>query len=74
MYVLVSATCMYLHKQDMGHIEFPNVMFTTELDTLSEDLLHLLVVLLVPVDPGLGHKYRDVTVCVCVCVCVGDQN
>ena len=44
----------------MGNIEFPDVMLAAELHALSEDLLDLLVVVLVPVDPGLGHQDWDV--------------
>ena len=37
-------------------------MFTAEFHTLSEDLLDLLVVVLVPVDPRLGHQHWNIAV------------
>jgi len=37
-------------------------MFTAEFHTLSEDLLDLLVVILVPVDLRLGHQNWNIAV------------
>ena len=50
----------YLHEEHVCHIELPDVMLTTKLHALPENLLHLAVVLHVPVDLGLSHEYGDV--------------
>lgn len=58
---LTNCSCSwYLHEEDVGNVELPDVMFTAELHTLPEDLLHLLVVPHVPVHPCLRHQDRNI--------------
>ena len=51
-----------LHEEYVGHVKLPHVVLVTELHRLTEDLLHLRVVLQVPVDLSLLHQYWDVPV------------
>ena len=49
-----------LHEEDVCHVELPDIVVAAELDALPEDLLHLLVVVSLPVDPSLRHQHWDV--------------
>ena len=44
----------------MSNVQFPHIVFTTELNTLAEYLLHLLVVPAVPVYLSLSHQYWNI--------------
>lgn len=52
---------VYLHEENVCHIEFPYIMFTAKLDTFSKDGLHLSIVFFLPVNLGLSHQHRNVT-------------
>ena len=51
-----------LHKEDVGDIELPCLVFAAELGRLAEDFLDHGVVAIVPVDLGLHHEDGDVLV------------
>ena len=48
-----------LHEEHMGHIQLPDVLVVAKLYRLVEDLFHLRVVLVVPVDLRLLHQHRN---------------
>jgi len=51
-----------LHEEHVSHVQLPGVVLVADLNRLSENLLHHLEVLPVPVDLGLGHEDHNVPV------------
>ena len=49
-----------LHEEHVGHVKIPCVVLVAELHRFTEDLLHHVVVLPVPVDLGLSHEDWDI--------------
>jgi len=60
---LIISDCFIIsfqNKEDMGYIELPSLVVSTELGTLSEEFLNYRVVLFIPVYLRLRHKHRNV--------------
>ena len=53
---------LVLHEEHVGYVQLPGVVLVADLHRLTENLLHHLEVLPVPVDLGLGHQDHDVPV------------
>ena len=51
-----------LHEEHVRHVQLPGFVFTAELSGLAEDLLHHVVIALVPVDLRLHHQHGNVLV------------
>ena len=48
------------HKENMSNIKFPRLMICTKLSTSPKQLFNNRIILLIPINLGLRHKYRNI--------------
>jgi hypothetical protein len=51
----------FLHEQHVTNVQTPRVMITAKLERLAEYFLDGCIILHVPVDAGLSHQNRNVS-------------